>query len=82
MPKHKSAAKRMKTAEKARQRNRRLKAAIHGAVKAIRTEKDPLKRSAGLKAAASAIDRAAQKGVIHRKKAGRIKSRLARKANT
>jgi ribosomal protein S20 len=51
-------------------------------VKAIRTEKDPLKRSAGLKAAASAIDRAAQKGVIHRKKAGRIKSRLARKANT
>ncbi len=79
MPKHKSAAKRMKTAEKARLRNRPVKAAIRGAVKAAQTEKDPEKKSASLKAAASALDRAARKGVIHANKAARIKSKLAKK---
>ncbi len=71
----------MKTAEKARQRNRPLKAAIRGAVKAAQTEKDPEKKSANLKAATSALDRAARKGVIHGKKAARIKSKLAKKVN-
>lgn len=71
----------MKTAEKARQRNRPIKAAIRGAIKATQSEKDPEKKSANLKAAASALDKAAQKGVIHRKKAARIKSKLAKKAN-
>ena len=69
----------MKTAEKARQRNRPVKAAIRGAIKAAQSEKDPEKKSATLKTAASALDRAARKGVIHRKKAARIKSRLAKK---
>ena len=72
----------MKTAEKARQRNRRTKAAIRGAVKTAQTEKDPEKKSANLKAATSALDRAARKGVIHEKKAARIKSKLARKVNS
>ncbi len=69
----------MKTAEKARLRNRPVKAAIRGAVKAVQTEKDPEKKSANLKAAASALDRAARKGVIHANKAARIKSKLAKK---
>ncbi len=69
----------MKTAEKARQRNRPMKAAIRSAIKATQSEKDPEKRSANLKAAASALDRAARKGIIHGKKAARIKSRLAKK---
>ncbi len=72
----------MKTAEKARQRNRQIKAAIRGALKAVQTEKDPDKKSAGLKAAASALDKAARKGVIHGKKAARIKSKLAKQVNT
>lgn len=71
----------MKTAEKARQRNRPIKAAIRGAIKAAQSEKDPEKKSANLKAATSALDRAARKGVIHRKKAARIKSKLAKKVN-
>lgn len=82
MPRHKSAAKRMKTAETARQRNRRIKTIARGAVKAVETEKDQGKKAAGLKAAVSAVDRAAAKNVIHRNKAARIKSRLSRAANT
>lgn len=78
MPRHKSAAKRMKTAEKARQRNRRIKAIARSAVKAVENEKDPEKKAGGLKAAVSAIDRAAAKNVIHKNKAARIKSRLSR----
>jgi small subunit ribosomal protein S20 len=72
----------MKTAEKARGRNRALKAAIRGAVKAVQTEKDPEKKTANLKAATSALDRAARKGIMHGNKAARIKSKLARKTNT
>jgi small subunit ribosomal protein S20 len=69
----------MKTSEKARQRNRPIKAAIRSTIKAVETEKDPERKSARLKAAASALDRAARKGVIHKKKAARIKSKLAGK---
>ncbi len=71
----------MKTAEKARQRNRQIKAAIRGTAKALQTEKNPEKKSANLKAAASALDKAARKGVIHANKAARIKSKLAKKVN-
>jgi small subunit ribosomal protein S20 len=78
LPRHKSAAKRMKTAEKARRRNRRMKAIARSAVKAVETEKDPEKAAAGRKAAMSAVDRAAAKKVIHKNKAARIKSRLSR----
>ena len=78
MPRHKSAAKRMKTAETARQRNRRTKAIARSAVKAAETEKDPEKKAAGFRVAMSAVDRAAAKKVIHKNKAARIKSRLSR----
>lgn len=72
----------MKTAEKARLRNRPVKAAFRGAIKAVQAEKDPEKKPANFKAAVSALDRAARKGVIHANKAARIKSKLAKKVNT
>lgn len=81
MPRHKSAAKRMKTAEKARQRNRRMKAIVRSAVTAVQNEKDPEKKAGALKAAVSAVDRAAARKVIHKNKAARIKSVLSRAAS-
>jgi small subunit ribosomal protein S20 len=81
LPRHKSAEKRMKTAERARQRNRRTKALTRAAVRAVETEKDPEKKAAGLKKAVSAVDKAAAKNVIHKNKASRIKSRLSKATN-
>ena len=68
----------MKTAEKARQRNRRIKSLIRGAVKDFTAEKGDANKSEKLKKVASILDKAAGKNVIHKNKAARAKSRLAR----
>ncbi len=78
MPTHRSAEKRMKTAEKARQRNRRTKSLIRGAVKELSAEKDAAKKSEKMKKVASILDKAAGKNVIHKNKAARAKSRLSK----
>lgn len=76
MPQHKSAIKRMKTSRLARQRNRRVKTTIRGALKAYDSEKNP----ENLKAVTKVLDKAASKNVIHKNKAARLKSRLAKMA--
>ena len=81
MPKHKSPAKRMKTSENARVRNRKIKTDMRSAIKAVASEKDKDKKAANLKAATSALDKAAGKNVIHKNKAARTKSRLTKKVN-
>ena len=43
---------------------------------------DSAKTATELSATAKQLDKAAAKGVIHRNKAARLKSRLAKKANT
>ena len=68
----------MKTAEKARQRNRRTKSLIRGAVKELSAEKDAAKKSEKMKKVASILDKAAGKNVIHKNKAARAKSRLSK----
>ena len=78
MPTHKSAEKRMKTAEKARQRNRRTKSLIRGAVKEFSAEKDATKKTDKFKKVSSILDKAAGKNVIHKNKAARAKSRLSK----
>ncbi|UCE66852.1 MAG: 30S ribosomal protein S20 [Candidatus Zixiibacteriota bacterium] len=78
MPTHRSAEKRMKTAEKARQRNRRTKSLIRGAAKELSVEKDAAKKSEKLKKVSSILDKAAGKNVIHKNKAARTKSRLSK----
>jgi small subunit ribosomal protein S20 len=78
LPTHKSAEKRMKTAEKARQNNRRIKSHIRSAVKDFTAEKSDANKSEKLKKVASILDKAAGKNVIHKNKAARAKSRLAR----
>jgi len=74
LPTHKSAQKRLKTNEKSNIRNRAVKSQIRTVVKNAETSVD----EASLKEAVSLLDSAARKKVIHRNKAARMKSRLAR----
>lgn len=77
MPHHKSAAKRVITNERARQRNVAMKARVRGAVKAVRQATDPGAAAGALRDAASILDRAVAKGILKRPAADRHKSRLA-----
>lgn len=84
MPHTKSAAKRLRQSEKRRQRN---KTWVKQVKKQTRVVTDALKGGDAaavgteLTAAAKKLDKAAAKGVIHKNKAARMKSRLARKVN-
>ncbi len=84
MPHHKSAKKRMITAEAARLRNRQNRGAMRSAVKSFRAEaKSGQKEQAQAKLPAmySILDVQARKGIIPKKRAARLKSRLAALAN-
>ena len=77
MPHHKSAAKRVKTNEKARLSNVAVKSRMRSAVKAVRSATTKAEAETALKAAISILDRTATKGVIKKETASRQKSRLA-----
>lgn len=78
MPVTKSAIKAMKQANAAKERNRKVKADFRGKVKT--TKKEVVAGGKDIEMLASkaiqAIDKAAKKGVIHKKAADRRKSRL------
>jgi len=82
---HKSALKRARQNEIRRLRNKSVKTRVKSIVKDVRlcvdgsSKEDALKK---LDMAKSSIDRAAQKGVIHKKTASRKISRLAKLVNT
>jgi small subunit ribosomal protein S20 len=83
MPIIKSAKKRVKVAAKARGRNVKTKRSLREALKAFSKAVDSGKAADILKAqneAASAIDTAAKKNVIHKNKAARQKAALAARA--
>ncbi len=80
MPHHKSAKKRVLTNEKSRLRNRQNRAEMRSTVKSFRAlaetgEKDQV--AAKLPAMHSLIDVQARKGIIPKRRASRLKSRLA-----
>jgi small subunit ribosomal protein S20 len=77
MPHHKSAAKRVKTNEKARVSNIAVKSRLRSAVKAVRSATKRAEAETALKAVISILDRTAAKGVIKKETASRQKSRLA-----
>lgn len=83
MPIIKSARKRVRLAKKAAIRNsktkRNLRDALKGFAKAVSTGK-PVEIVKAQSAAASAIDHAAKKNVIHKNKAARQKARLSAQA--
>jgi small subunit ribosomal protein S20 len=64
---------------KARERNRSERSAIKTALKAARAASaDPKAGAAALSLASAKLDKAAKHGTIHRNKAARTKSRLAK----
>ena len=83
MPHHKSAKKRVITNEKSRLRNRENRTEMRTAVKSFRAlaegEKD--QAAAKLPAIHSLVDVQARKGIIPKRRAARLKSRLAALTN-
>jgi small subunit ribosomal protein S20 len=78
MPHHKSAAKRVITNEKARQRNVALRTRMRAAIKTVREAKTRAQAQTAYRQAASILDRTVAKGVIRKETASRHKGRLAK----
>jgi small subunit ribosomal protein S20 len=84
MPNHKSAEKRMRQNEKRRIINRGNRSRLRTAIKNLRTAMaagQPDQLPALLSSTVSTIDKAVQKGVIHKNAAARYKSRLTVRAS-
>lgn len=80
MANHKSALKRAGQNEKRRLRNRAVKTRVKNQVKEVRQAVSQQSAETGttLKAAQSTIDKAAKKGVLHKRTAARKIARLAK----
>jgi small subunit ribosomal protein S20 len=77
----KSQIKRIRTNEKARQRNVAVRSALKTTVRRFRTATesgDAAAATAALEAASKALDKAASKGVIHKNQAANRKSGMAK----
>lgn len=83
MPNTKSAAKRVRQTIKRTLRNRRVKSQIRTAIRRFEeaAQEDLNLAEERLRQALKSLDKAASKGVIHRNKAARKKSRLTRRFN-
>jgi small subunit ribosomal protein S20 len=82
---HKSALKRARQNEDRRLRNKSVKTIVKNIVKEVRLAASETSKEAQLKkldTAKSKIDKAAKKGVIHKKTASRKISRLSKLINT
>ena len=79
----KSQLKRIKTNEKARQRNKAVKSALRTSIRRFRAAADAgdnAKALEALKTATRELDKAASKGVIHANQAANKKSAMAKQA--
>ncbi len=82
MANHKSAIKRIAQSEKKRLRNRTVKTRVKNAVKKIYVQGSTGEElTASFQTAQSLIDKAAKKGVVHKRAAARKISRLAAAVN-
>jgi small subunit ribosomal protein S20 len=82
MPHTASAWKRLRKSEARRRRNRATIKGIKTETKAVAAAVvagDPAKVGEAMKLAAAKLDKAAARGVIHKNKAARLKSRMAKK---
>jgi small subunit ribosomal protein S20 len=68
----------MKTAERDRQRNRKVKTTLRTAVKEFKAKKNSEDKTSEFREISRLVDVATRKGVIHKNKAARTKSRLAK----
>ena len=84
MANHKSALKRARQSEIARDRNRAVRTRVKNLVKDVRiasTQESTEEAEKALKTAISAIDRASSQGVYHKKTASRKIARLTKLVN-
>ena len=84
MPHTKSARKRLRQTDKRRKRNRLAMKAVKKETREVNDAlavTDAAKAAAELPSAAKQLDKAAARGVIHKNKAARLKSRMAKKVN-
>lgn len=81
MANHKSSLKRIKSSETRRVRNKYYGKTMRNAVRKFRTLDNKTEAAEQLPRMISMIDRLAQKTVIHKNKAGNLKSKLTRFVN-
>ena len=84
MPRTKSALKQMRRSERRRLQNRAVKRALRTAIKKVKEvmdEKDLQRAQEALLKTIPLIDKAVTKGVIHKNRAARYKSRLSHQLN-
>ncbi len=84
MPNIRSAAKAMRSSAKKHMRNKSIKSALKTVTKKVEKLAVPEQAEAAgatMPSVASALDKAAQKGIIHRNTAARKKSRLMKRLN-
>ncbi len=84
MANHKSAIKRIRSSERKRQRNRAYRSMTRTQVKQAIQAIDSQNQETAIattRKAMSQLDKAADKGIIHKRNAARRKSRLMRKLN-
>ena len=84
MPNHKSAEKRVRQSERRRLVNRSNRARLRTSIKELRAALsggDAKEANSVLPKTVSEIDKAVQKGVLHRTAAGRHKARLTARVN-
>lgn len=81
MANHKSALKRIRANETKRLRNRYQHKTTRTMVRKLRDTKDQVVASELYKTVSSMLDKLAKKNVIHKNKAGNLKSKLAKHVN-
>ena len=74
----KSAEKKIRQDRKRRAANRAQRSRLRTLIRKVTTEKDPAAAAEALKAAEAMLDRFATRNLIHRNKAARKKSQLAK----
>lgn len=82
MANHKSAEKRIRQAEVRRLRNRYVAKTTRNAVRKLRTVTDKEEARKLYPSVCSMLDKLAKKNVIHKNKAGNLKSKLAAHVNS
>ena len=81
MANHKSAIKRIRQTEKRRLHNRYYAKTTRNAVRKLRATKDKDEAVTLLPKVSSMLDKLAKRNVIHKNKAGNLKSKLAKLVN-
>jgi small subunit ribosomal protein S20 len=82
MANHKSALKRIRQTEKRKLHNRYFAKSMRNAIKKLRTNEDKKTATEQLSAVLSLIDKNAKRNIIHKNKAGNLKSKLTKHVNS